>query len=78
MGKNVNDLLASLGRPAQDQSEGAAEAHRQAEAEDRGLLRAEAYRRNKIRRILRRNGLEAATAWAEQHDCSSVLRQIRG
>lgn len=36
------------------------------------------YFRNKLRRILRRNGLEAATAWAEAHDCKAYLQRLLG
>lgn len=34
------------------------------------------YFRNKLRRILRRNGHSAATRWVEQHDCEGVLRKL--
>lgn len=36
------------------------------------------YFRNKLRRILRRNGTKAAADWAEAHDCMAHLHQIRG
>lgn len=77
MGKNVNDLLASLGGRRKTKAKGLPKRTGKRKQKIAAYY-AGAYRRNKIRRILRRNGLEAATAWAEQHDCSSVLRQIRG
>lgn len=37
-----------------------------------------AYLRNKLRRIVRRNGLEAANAWADRHTCKGLLQSLRG